>query len=86
MENREALSNEAMKIKNIKTRKEFCRVVGYSGIDTNPLKDWERVATRRFMLHLEQYLARWHPDDLARLSSLSLVFPYLEPVITHIVV
>ncbi len=40
--------------------------------DTIFLQDWERDAThiRRFELSFEQYLARWHQEDLARLFFL----------------
>jgi hypothetical protein len=80
MDTRESFIKEVMKIKNIQTRKELCRAVGYCGTYTKPLRDWEHERTRRFDLQFEQYLARWHDDDLAKLSLLPIVFPYLEPL------
>ncbi len=77
MENRKAFVMDVMKTKKVQTRKELCTAVGYDGISTIPLQDWEREATRRFELKFEQYLARWHQEDLAQLPSLHLVFPYL---------
>jgi hypothetical protein len=67
MERREALVREIMQIKKFGSRLELCRVLG---AETVTMLEWERNGARGFMLRLEQYLARWHPEDLAKLPHL----------------
>jgi hypothetical protein len=77
MDDRVSLVIEVMSIKNIRTKGELCKMLGYCG--KSPLEDFERGGDKStdFTLKFSQYISGWHPDVLGRLASLHRVFPHL---------
>lgn len=78
---RVALVKEVMSVKNILSREELCKMLGYPGTSTNTLVEFEKASdqSEQFSLRFSQYISGLHPDALARLPSLRNVFPHLTP-------
>jgi hypothetical protein len=79
MDDRVSLVISVISTKNIQSRLDLCKMLGYVGNSLSPLEAFERGSddSTQFALRFSQYIAGWHPDALAKLSCLHSVFPHL---------
>lgn len=75
-----ALVDEVLAAKKLTKRTELCKQLGYPV--ERCVRGWEAQCDAGFGSRFSQYLAGWHPDALARLPSLWLVFPHLAKMAT----